>query len=57
MHRAGAAIGADNRVTVRALVFFVLIVVGLSFAPAPWAQVGLVGTMLLAFDWIRARRA
>lgn len=53
--RASAAIGADRAVTVRALLAFALIVVGLSFSDQPWQWIGLLATLSLAFDWMRGR--
>jgi hypothetical protein len=53
--RASAAIGADKAVTVRALLAFALIIVGLSFSAQPWQWIGLLATLSLAFDWMRVR--
>ena len=53
--RAGAAIGADRALTVRALLAFALIVIGLSFSTQPWQWIGLLATLSLAFDWMRGR--
>jgi hypothetical protein len=53
--RAGAAIGVDSAVTVRALVYFALIITGLIFEEQ-WAQLlGGLGVVGLALDWPRRR--
>jgi hypothetical protein len=51
----GAAIGADSRVNFRVMLLFATSVVCLTFAPTPWAQVGVVAVLGLALDWIRSR--
>lgn len=55
VQRAGAVMGADSWVVVWAALLFVVIVVCLSLAPSPWAQVGLGATFLLALVLLRVR--
>lgn len=55
LRRAGAAIGADARVTFRTIVFLTLAVVSVSFAGTPWAQIGTVALLGLALDWARTK--
>lgn len=50
--RASAGIG----VPIRGLIFFTVIVIAISMAPTPWAQIGLVGTLFAALDWVRIQR-
>lgn len=49
--RASASIG----VPIRGLIFFSVVLVAVSLAPQPWAQIGLVGTLWAALDWMRVR--
>lgn len=57
MRRVAAAAGADARVTTRALIFMVVIALGASMAPAPWAQLAIIALVGLALDWARTKRA
>ena len=54
MRRAGAAIGVDRHVSVRALVCFVAVTVAIAVDDAMWADVvGMLGVIGLALDWMR----
>ena len=55
LHRASATIGADARVTLRAIVLLTVAVVSVSFAETPWAQIGTVALLGLALDWARTK--
>lgn len=55
LRRAGAAIGADARVTFRTIVFLILAVVSVSFAETPWTQIGTIALLGLALDWARTK--
>lgn len=54
--RVAYAVGADARVSLRVLVFLVVAALAVSFAPVPWAQLGLIALVGLALDWARTKR-
>ena len=49
----GSAIGADHRVTLRMIVLLALAGVCVSFAPSPWAPIGVVAVVLIGLDVAR----
>lgn len=56
MRRAGAAIGADARVTVRALVCLAVLGIAASTGPFPYPQVAAVALVVLCLDWARRKQ-
>lgn len=54
--RAASAVGADARVSIRALICLLVAGVSISLAPAPWAAIGMAALLILALDWARTKR-
>lgn len=53
--RVGAAVGADARVTFRAIVFLAVAAIVVSLAPTPWSAIGTIALIGLAIDWARTK--
>lgn len=49
----GASIGGDHLIRARVIVFVGISAIALTFAPVPWAQIGLLGLLGIVFDLAR----
>lgn len=55
LRRAGAAVGADARVSFRVLVALAALGIAASTGPFPAPQVAAVALVILSIDWARTR--